>query len=969
FLDPPAAELPATALPDAATQQRMLDAARAYAVQTWSRLPNFFVTRATTRFDDTPQVLVKGDWPVRLGLHPVGNTTREVTFQNGKEVQDPTAEKTAAAKSSLELGLRTWGEFGPAMTVVLADMSRQKVAFSHWEQSSSGLAAVYRYTVPREASHYGVAYCCLVDQELGGRVQFGYSGRDRTAQQMSNIPKGAQYHTFNETPGYHGTISIDPATGAVLRITIEAELSQGDPLTRADTVVEYGPVTIGDRKFICPVRSLAVSLEPGGAGSKSMALNGTGDDSAWESPLSGNRKAPVLLVNETRFANYHRLGTSMRIVTNAPLSNATGSGEQAPAASSSGPTPAANAATPPLANAEAATQENPGAKTPEPSAAAPALPAPPPEPVVPEITLTDAKGIPGSPADASASSYSLKVTSRLVDVGIVAYDKKNRPVTDLKASDFEVYDNGQKQEIRSFSQDAAQAATAQEPTPVAQNAVPSAEPASSNEPVREFSNRAGEEPGEASAANTNFTILLIDESHIAWSDMNNARGQILKFLASLAPGERVGLYSMTGLGFRVLSEVTTDHTALVARMQKFMPTAQSVAAAQEEETRNRQHFDEVHNASDLNSVNGNHVDAPDSTAPIDPQLMTMGDDPARASFIILAQVARHLSSLPGHKKLVWVSSDNVFADWRDQAVGIEKSPKDVQTYAMRAQEAMNEAHAAVYPFDVSQLETGGVSSDLQHQNVQLTQAAQDNASLGGGRTLSQSTQPGRIEAAMSQDVHPVQGPVRQVAAATGGRVIRRSGDLEKELTGIVADGHATYMLGFSPQGSADGQYHAITVKLTGRRGLTLRYRTGYLFDKEPATLRERFQKAVWDPADISEIMVSANLAPAGPEAKVMINMAAKDLGLEQQGGRWMDKLDIFFIERDDAGIHAQVEGQTLGLRLRSPTYERLMPGGIPFEHVVAMKPGMASLRVLVVDENSGRMGSVTIPGSALETGN
>ena len=330
FLDPPAAELPATALPDAATQQRMLDAARAYAVQTWSRLPNFFVTRATTRFDDTPQVLVKGDWPVRMGLHPVGNTTREITFQDGKEVQDPTAEKSAAAKSSLELGLRTWGEFGPAMTVVLADMSQQKVLFSHWEQSSSGLAAVYRYAVPREASHYGVAYCCLVDQELGGRVQFGYSGRNRTAQQMSNIPKGAQYHTFTETPGYHGTISIDPATGAVLRITIEAELSQGDPLMRADTVVEYGPVTIGDRKFICPMRSLAISVEPGGAGSKSMVLNGTGDDSAWETPLSGNRKAPVLLVNETRFANYHRLGTSMRIVTNAPPADATGTSQQLP---------------------------------------------------------------------------------------------------------------------------------------------------------------------------------------------------------------------------------------------------------------------------------------------------------------------------------------------------------------------------------------------------------------------------------------------------------------------------------------------------------------------------------------------------------------------------------------------------------------------------------------------------------------
>jgi hypothetical protein len=90
---------------------------------------------------------------------------------------------------------------------------------------------------------------------------------------------------------------------------------------------------------------------------------------------------------------------------------------------------------------------------------------------------------------------------------------------------------------------------------------------------------------------------------------------------------------------------------------------------------------------------------------------------------------------------------------------------------------------------------------------------------------------------MSQDLHPVQGPVRQVAAATGGRVIRRSGDLTAQLNSIVADGHATYMLSFSPQGPADGQYHTINIKQTGRHGLTLSYRTGYFFEKEPANLK------------------------------------------------------------------------------------------------------------------------------------
>ncbi len=576
------------------------------------------------------------------------------------------------------------------------------------------------------------------------------------------------------------------------------------------------------------------------------------------------------------------------------------------------------------------------------------------------------KGVPDTPASESGppGGFSIKVVSRLVDVGVVAYDKKGRPVTDLKADDFEVYDNGRKQEVRFFSPAPASAAPAPQTPPVSTKTAT----------FVTFSNRASGPaapvaPAESSEAGA--TILLIDESHVAWADMNNARSQMLQFLGKLAPTERVGLYSMTGLGFRVLVEATTDHAALMARLKSFMPTAQSVSNAQDEETRNRQQFNEVHNQADLNSVNGNHTDVPDADQPVDPQLLTMGSNPARASLTILAQVARHLSAMAGHKNLVWVSSDNVFAEWQDQQVGIDKSPKEVQAFAVHLQEAMNDAHTAVYPFDVSQLEGGAISADIQHRNVELTQAASDNAATAasaGGPTQSsggRNMQPGRITAEMSQDLHPIQGPIREVAAATGGRTIRRSGDLAAALNGIVEDGHATYQLSFSPQGPADDQYHTIAVKLTGRRGLTLRYRTGYLFQKEPATLKDRFQQAMWRPLDVREIAVTADIEPGGSTTSVRLNIAAGDLEMEQRGGRWIDKLDIFFIQRDDAGVHAHVEGQTLGLRLKSSTYQNILPKGVPFERALEMRPGMASLRVVVVDENSGRMGSVTIPSVAM----
>ncbi len=944
FLDPPASELPATQTPDPATQQRMMDLARGYVVRIWPRLPDFFVTRITAHFDDTPQILSQGDWPVRLGLHLVGTSKHNLTYRDGQEVLD-TATQVAVASSSLpgaaaqqDKGMTSRGEFGPELTIVLTDSAKGKVAWSHWEQTSTGVAAVYNYSVPKAVSHFEVSYCCI-RQEVQQELHYGSGRRGGSPASITDTGQ-ADSKLFRDTPGYHGTLAVDPNTGAILRITIEAELKSDDPISKAATMVQYGPVTIGDHTFIFPVHSMALSVEKPG-------LNSRPEDPS------------TLLVNQAIFTGYHRLGATIRMFADAgPAGSPPTSGAAASSAAS------ANPQAPAMASAIPTQSETEAAATPPPAAEPLAAPATAPaQPAVAEISVSAADGVPDEPAGAAEtqqSSFQLKLASRLVDVGIVAWDKKGHPVKDLKAEDFEIYDNGRKQDLRFFTEFSAD----------------SSAPAPDARPQRTFSNRAPDAAAVTAApAESGATILLVDESHVAWADLSNARREMLRFISTLAPGERVGLYTMTGLGFRVIQEITTDHAALTAKLQKWMPSAQSVSQAQEEETRNRQSFDEVRSVADLNSVNGNQIDAVDGGTTVDPQLRTMGSNPARASLVILRQVARHLSAITGHKDLVWVSSDNVFADWGSNQVGIDKSPLQVDVFALHAEEAMNDAHVAVYPMDVSQLETSAIGADLQHRNVELTQAAADTATLGpaaGGQgavaTIGNKAD-GRTTAEMQQDVHPIQGPIRMVADATGGRIIRRTGDLAAAMTGVVADGHATYMVSFSPQGPADDQYHTITVKLIGQhKGVSLRYRTGYLYGKEPSTLKDRFQQAIWRPLDVSEIAVTASLDPQtdpqNSNAKLKIGIAAADLGLEQRAGLWMDKLDIFFIQRDDAGLHAQAEGQTLGLRLKPATYQSLLASGVPFEHDVQLKKGTASVRVLVVDENSSRMGSVTLPASA-----
>jgi len=921
FLDPPAAEVSAGPTPDPAGLHRMLASVVNYVNTTVRQLPNFIATRDTTRFEDRPLEDIQGSVGmttlVYLPLHVVGRSNVLVTYRDGREVVEKAAAKVRGGESQ-ERGLFTEGVFGPILSTVVGDALKGKITWSRWEEGANRRQAVFHYAVPKERSHYSVGFCCLSSGVSDGE------------------PEPGDWHSFAEVAAYHGEIAFDPESGAILRIVLEAEMPSNEVVSKSGLAVEYGAVEIGGESYICPLRGVSLLMAH-----------------TTQSPLGMHRtesyKGPAkTFLNDAVFEQYRRFGSETRILAgnaSEPAGNpAAASGERAiltnsqpaQAAASDSPQPAERGAVP------AAAEKTASRQAPE-TVVAPATQA------EPEIGVEAARDPSGAAGLEQPSGYTLKTTTRLVDVSLVADDRQGHPVNGLKAEDFEVFDNGRRQEIKFFSVGNTVSA--------APGKLPAALPADT------FSNHIADAAAGSSATPRSVagaTILLIDESHIAWNDMNNARAQMLQFLDSARPDERIGLYTMSNLGFRVLAEVTAERAAVSARLRKWMPTAQSVAQAQGEETRNRQQFNEVRNASDLSQVNGNQADLPDGLSAVDPQLLTMGSDPARASLAILAGVARRLGAVAGHKNLVWFSSDNVFAEWREQEVGIDRKAGSLDSIALRAQEAMNNAHVAVYPIDVSQLETSAIAADTQHRNVELT----PTNSLAGSIPTDSSA--GRIKAEMLEDTHPIQWPIRQVAEATGGRAIRRSGDLATALANIVEDGRATYLLSFSPDQPADGQYHAISVKLAGKLcGVALHYRTGYLYAKEPATFKDRFQQAVWQPADANELTVTAKVLRLEKGANLQIDIAASGLDVEQQADRWMDKLDVFFVQRDDAGLHAQVEGQTLGLRLKAATYQQLLSTGIPYEHFVPLNRGAASLRILVVDRNSGRMGSVTIPASAL----
>ncbi len=287
FLMPPASEIPDIAPLDDSAEQRMLEAARSYFAQTLPLLPNFLATRTTRYFDNSPQQLTKNAWPVSVGLHLVGTSSREISVREDRETLSGAAA-SEARQVQPESELTSWGEFGPMLTMILADTANGKVSWSHWEQISAGPVAVLNYSVPKAFSHYVVA---------GSTPQHAPVEDSRHSpiglQQGLDVSRATRYRI---RPGYHGSLWLDPTTGAILLFSIEADLKDRDPVKRAGALVEYGPVSVGDRSFICPMRSLTIRMDP-----------------IDPNDLSG--ATPLLKLNENLFTNYHRFASTTRILT------------------------------------------------------------------------------------------------------------------------------------------------------------------------------------------------------------------------------------------------------------------------------------------------------------------------------------------------------------------------------------------------------------------------------------------------------------------------------------------------------------------------------------------------------------------------------------------------------------------------------------------------------------------------------
>jgi VWFA-related protein len=527
-------------------------------------------------------------------------------------------------------------------------------------------------------------------------------------------------------------------------------------------------------------------------------------------------------------------------------------------------------------------------------------------------------------AAAALAQPVIRVTTRLVEVDVVVRDR-NGAVADLTKDDFTVYDQGKPQTIAAFEK-----ASSKTPAPAA--------------PSKTFANH----PAGPNAAPAVSTVVLLDLLNGATMDQHQARPDVLKFLRGVQPSDRVAIFSLSG-GVLLEQNFTGDAKLLAAAVERgrwgagmLWPPAQK----------------EAHGAAMAANAAANaelaRLAAAIRATFYSSNIGGRDSERVRMTCIALSALSRYLAKYPGRKNLVWVTAGVPLTEWADE-------PKLYIDEVSQADHALNDAHVSVYPIDVAGLP---VNSRLPA----LGMAHDASERTPGGDLLTRRIEiMGGKGSTAARHISPNQGFFNYVARFTGGQAFTDANGIFEPMQKAAADAEATYVLGFYADSAAlDSRRHTLKVEVK-RRGVELRHRESYMATVEDPgarlPTRAEIEQALATPVDASGIAIAATVEAVDRPGFVRLSLRvpARDVDFEKGDKEWTAALALRYLQRSADGRDLGRISETLNLRYDDEHFQALSKEGVAYGKIVRPSPEAATLRILVVDRNSGRLGSLTLP--------
>jgi VWFA-related protein len=520
-------------------------------------------------------------------------------------------------------------------------------------------------------------------------------------------------------------------------------------------------------------------------------------------------------------------------------------------------------------------------------------------------------------SQASQQTPTFKTQVEYVEVDALVTDQQGNFVRDLTKNDFQVFEDGKRQTISTFSLVDIPIERFDRPlfspTPIERDV-------QSNE--RPFDGRV--------------YVLILDDLHVAPQRTARVRTAARQFIQQRLGANDLMAVIFTGGRSQDAQEFTSNKRLLLNAVDKF--TGQKLESAVV--TRNNEYFRQR-----------------------DTGLTGRVDDPneqervfkIRSTLTSLRQVADWFGGVHGRRKTMLFFSEGIDYDLTDIIRGVDAPQSSATTIMSDIQDAIAataRSNVSIYSIDPRGLTDG--SEDA----ISVGQFADQDDPVAG-RGIGQT--------GLANELRVSQDSLRQLSDQSGGFAAVNRNDLSSAFERIVRDNSSYYVLAYyPPSDKRDGKFHRIEVRVVDRPGLIVRSRRGYNAPRgKPAPVNTKtggmpqdLFDAINSPLQVSGLTMRVFAAPfkgAQPNSSVLIGleMLGRDLSLETNS-----KVDISYMAVDTKAKIFGSRTDTITMNLRPDTKTRVEQTGFRVLNRIELPPGRYQLRLAARDMTKATIGSV-----------
>ncbi len=574
----------------------------------------------------------------------------------------------------------------------------------------------------------------------------------------------------------------------------------------------------------------------------------------------------------------------------------------------------------------------------------------------------------------------VRLETELVQIDVVVTDKDGKLVSDLRREDFELLEDGKRQQITHFA-----VGTSKRPaTWLKVEKRPSDPSAKDGKTVTTTT--------ETLAGR--YLVIAVDDYHLAPENLLIAKRTLQRFLDDqMVPGDQVAVMTTSG-NVGLFQQFTNERSVLERAINRLSVQTRSATSVMDV-PRITDYQAELIDRGDMDALDlavseimrlepmpmpppgggrgGGGGFSPASGSGVSARERAILQAQSKARLIVsqnasytrttlstLESVIRNLRTLPGRKMMVLLS-DGFFLGGNSSS----------QLYDLRRIiDAATRAGVVIYSIDARGLVARPPGGDA-------SEPSSIDPSMPGVRERIEN---GAIEAKRDG--------IYSLARDTGGMAFFNNNDLNLGLQRVLDDNEVYYVLAYEPPESRrDGRFHRIDVRIADQPNLKVRTRKGYLAPiekKENQKTAEKQkevspEKAAQEVKAAKEAQIRMGLSSLFPLREIPIELAfdfidadqigsaaiinahfdASALEFQQSNGLHHNSVDLTVLIFDERGKVASSLTERLNLSLKQSTLDQTLKNGFSYYKLVSLRPGFYQARVAAREEGTGRLGSGT----------